>query len=529
MPPTLVVGAADDRAELEADRVAGEVIARMQGAEGGVHEHSAECGHGPVRRSAVDSAGAEVGFAGGALSADVSSRIAGKRGGGSSLPDDVRSRLEGGFGSSLADVRIHSDAESADLNRAVSARAFTAGKDIFFGAGEYQPDTPEGERVLAHEIAHTRQGGSGVGRIRRWKVLSSKFDMGDGIDVTTLKDRPIWFVKDQDDDWIVVKSENQPTGLSLLAAKMHKKLTRVKSVDQRTLTKADRDELARLIEIRSLSQAFDQSWTDRGTFLRANPDLQVDQTADAATVAKDDAVNELKTGGNPVIAMSWAEGDSAEKTAKPVEGEDKMSNDRSRYRKLLMDPNHVRLLGKMTAVDLFFGNTDRVVSGNGGNWFYNPSGEITLIDHVDPGGDLAGGGMKAGFSDNQVWINRVGTLLSERYESHSELAGGLFSVAKREGAGDDDITGWLNAKPDGGDSRRKMIKGWFFEGMDQELKHIIKVFSTTRWKGNAQKNKIKKSLRSMAKKAQREDNTTDDYYEVLKARVQWIRENLGLV
>ena len=42
-------------------------------------------------------------------------------------------------------------------SRAVSARAFTVGSDIFFGAGEYQPDSAGGRELLAHELAHVVQ------------------------------------------------------------------------------------------------------------------------------------------------------------------------------------------------------------------------------------------------------------------------------------------------------------------------------------------------------------------------------------
>ena len=38
-----------------------------------------------------------------------------------------------------------------------SARAFTLGQDIVFGAGEYAPDTGEGTRLLAHELVHVVQ------------------------------------------------------------------------------------------------------------------------------------------------------------------------------------------------------------------------------------------------------------------------------------------------------------------------------------------------------------------------------------
>jgi hypothetical protein len=73
------------------------------------------------------------------------------------LPHGVRNDLERGFGADLSAVRIHSD---ADANRAVrrqGARAFTAGRDIFFAAGEYEPFNERGRTLLAHETVHALQ------------------------------------------------------------------------------------------------------------------------------------------------------------------------------------------------------------------------------------------------------------------------------------------------------------------------------------------------------------------------------------
>jgi hypothetical protein len=45
---------------------------------------------------------------------------------------------------------------------ALGAQAFTLGNDIFFGEHRFQPQTPSGQRLLAHELVHTIQqtGGS---------------------------------------------------------------------------------------------------------------------------------------------------------------------------------------------------------------------------------------------------------------------------------------------------------------------------------------------------------------------------------
>jgi outer membrane protein OmpA-like peptidoglycan-associated protein len=57
----------------------------------------------------------------------------------------------------LTGVRLHTDATADRLSREVGALAFTAGQDVFFRAGNYQPDSATGLHLLAHEAAHTAQ------------------------------------------------------------------------------------------------------------------------------------------------------------------------------------------------------------------------------------------------------------------------------------------------------------------------------------------------------------------------------------
>ena len=160
----MVVGHGGDEAEREADRVADEVVQRI--GRGG-HQHvDGCCDTGDVARSHTPTANPEVGYEGGVVSDDLSAKIRSARGGGAALESPVRSRMERAFGTDLSGVRIHADDQAAQLSSSVSARAFTTGNDIFFGKGQYRPDTPSGQRVLAHEIAHTRQQGSES--VQRW-------------------------------------------------------------------------------------------------------------------------------------------------------------------------------------------------------------------------------------------------------------------------------------------------------------------------------------------------------------------------
>ena len=89
-------------------------------------------------------------------------RIESLSGGGSSLDENTRGKLERGLGSSLAGVRIHTGEEADHLSREMHAVAFTTGQDIFFRSGLFNPHTPEGLRLLAHEATHTVQQSHGA-------------------------------------------------------------------------------------------------------------------------------------------------------------------------------------------------------------------------------------------------------------------------------------------------------------------------------------------------------------------------------
>jgi hypothetical protein len=73
------------------------------------------------------------------------------------LPDDVRAAMEPRFGADFSGVRVHTGGEADQLNRQLSAQAFTHGQDIYMSAGKYAPGTPGGNRLLAHELTHTIQ------------------------------------------------------------------------------------------------------------------------------------------------------------------------------------------------------------------------------------------------------------------------------------------------------------------------------------------------------------------------------------
>lgn len=95
-------------------------------------------------------------------SAKIESNINTMKGGGSSLPHPTRNFFESRFGTDFGQVRIHSDSRAAETAKSINAKAFTVGKDVAFGAGEYSPGTPEGKRLLAHELTHVVQQSNGI-------------------------------------------------------------------------------------------------------------------------------------------------------------------------------------------------------------------------------------------------------------------------------------------------------------------------------------------------------------------------------
>jgi len=76
---------------------------------------------------------------------------------GQPLDAATRTWMEPRFGHDFSHVRVHTDAPAAASTREVDARAFTVGRDIVFGQGQYAAGTPDGRRLIAHELAHVLQ------------------------------------------------------------------------------------------------------------------------------------------------------------------------------------------------------------------------------------------------------------------------------------------------------------------------------------------------------------------------------------
>lgn len=138
---SLRVSTASDPAEREAESVSERVVATDVGSAPPAISCAPTTSGAPARR------GDE---------ADLRSEL----GGGSALPSKVAKSMGESLGADFSGVRIHTDARAASLANRFAAKAFTVGSDVFFSKGAYQPDSPDGRKLLAHELVHVVQQGA---------------------------------------------------------------------------------------------------------------------------------------------------------------------------------------------------------------------------------------------------------------------------------------------------------------------------------------------------------------------------------
>lgn len=148
----LTVGAADDPLEDEADQMADKVM-RMPDPSF-VQRKCASCEEEDrvrLKPQSFAQVKAEP------VSAGLSQQINDSKGHGAPLPEQTRSFMESRFDTGFNDVRIHTDDNAVQMSRDLNAQAFAVGRDIYFNAGKFQPESESGKHLLAHELTHTVQ------------------------------------------------------------------------------------------------------------------------------------------------------------------------------------------------------------------------------------------------------------------------------------------------------------------------------------------------------------------------------------
>lgn len=100
-------------------------------------------------------------------------RLSSRLQGGAPLPPSTRMRMEASFGQSFADVRVHTGGAAAEATNRHRAEALTVGRDVAFAPGRFTPQTPGGDHLIAHELAHVVQQRAGGGAVAQPKSLVS--------------------------------------------------------------------------------------------------------------------------------------------------------------------------------------------------------------------------------------------------------------------------------------------------------------------------------------------------------------------
>ena len=166
-----------DSFEQEADRVADAVMRRSA-----PDAPQSQAAHG-IQRQTITPVGS-TSTAGAVSAPSVVQEVLGSAG--QPLDTATRSFMESRFGHDFSRVRVHTDEGASQSAEAVRAKAYTLGRDVVFRRGAYAPDTGEGKRLLAHELAHVVQQGGvmntapGIGRERNAQRVNGSAAPGGG-------------------------------------------------------------------------------------------------------------------------------------------------------------------------------------------------------------------------------------------------------------------------------------------------------------------------------------------------------------
>jgi len=105
------------------------------------------------------------------LDDETAERIKRERSGGQPLEESAQAHIGEATGHDFSGVQVHTSPEADALSRQLGAKAFTTGQDVFFREGAYEPHSTAGQELIAHELTHVVQQGSGaVGRGGRMTV-----------------------------------------------------------------------------------------------------------------------------------------------------------------------------------------------------------------------------------------------------------------------------------------------------------------------------------------------------------------------
>ena len=109
---------------------------------------------------------------------------------GNAMDQSTRSFMENRFEYDFSNVQIHNDALAHQSSNDINALAYTHNNHIVFGAGQYNPESDSGKRLLAHELTHVVQQTNTIQQsslISRTTNETKSFTESDGSEVTVVR------------------------------------------------------------------------------------------------------------------------------------------------------------------------------------------------------------------------------------------------------------------------------------------------------------------------------------------------------
>ena len=426
------------------------------------------------------------------------------------LPDNLKAGIENLSGYSMNDVKVH---RNSDKPGQLQAHAYAQGTDIHLGPGQ--------EKHLPHEAWHVVQqkqgrvkptmqmkgnvnvnddvglekeanvmgqrattpiqprkntsqlGIKGSNTIQKWAIdAPGAIDWAQTASVTPLVHRPVMFFEDVGGDRIVVKGEEVSIGKTLLANMLHHQIHGADVVYTRDIT-GDKNAINAILDDPGRSGVH----ADWENIFLAFPDILPANYPNLANLSNDEKGRKSRqvylTFLPKLQVMNLVPGKSAQQLATPLGN----AGGYQTFRSLLTRVVYVEQLGKITAVDLFLENDDRLWAGNLGNWMNDAEGNITLIDQLN-------NNARTLLNDNGTGDNgMVGPMANLNRLAPAAIPATatacLDSIlhAMATVAGDDSAATWADDNM-GGQTRRQIIEAQLVTGIRAGVKELVRHLKT---------------------------------------------------
>ena len=414
--PKLTIGAVGDRYEQEADRVASDVVNKIhsphfiQQAEGiqrqdAMREDGNALQMKPViseiqRDEETESDGLQMkslvqrreNIGGGEASTDLESSIQSARGGGQSLEPSLQVKMGQAMGADFSGVKVHTDSESDQLNQSIQAKAFTTGQDVFFRQGAYDPSSKSGQELIAHELTHVVQQGSGAITAQRSVIQRALTpqnpNWNEAFKVKAVRqgrsNKGIFEISNQGGDTVVAKFTNE-------------KISTANTFGDRVMGAVGLDN-PDTVPLTNDKQGF----TDVVNAIRSAVGLMRARGENKEAQAVEDLMLEHNSSGSGGLLLMRRVGGvdfgnqmSAQNTrlqeGHRLEAEELGGDRNFDLTGYVMKPAFIKNLGRLAVADALIGNQDRISAVahkggfastfNGGNFKALANGEIGTFDH----------------------------------------------------------------------------------------------------------------------------------------------------